>query len=76
MWKNRSIDYSKCEYLPDKKKYSNSNESMLFLKKTDETIWTPPSSAESVENYSSTEKFIVSKFDFQAISKIDMIKWN
>ena len=50
MWKNRSIDYSKCEYLPDKKKYSNSNESMLFLKKTDETIWTPPSSAESVEN--------------------------
>ena len=47
---------------------------MLFLKKTDETIWTPPSSAESVENYSSPEKFIVSKFDFQAISKIDMTK--
>ena len=34
----------------------------------------PPSSAASVENYSSPEKFIVSKFDFQAISKIDMTK--
>ena len=31
-----------CEYLSDKKKYSNSNENMLFLKKTDETIWKPP----------------------------------
>ena len=39
-WKNRSIDYSKCEYLPDKN--SNSNENMLFLRKTDETIWKPP----------------------------------
>ena len=40
--KNRSIDYSKCEYLPDKKVYSNSNENMLFLRKTDETIWKHP----------------------------------
>ena len=39
-WKNRSIDYSECEYLPDKN--SNSNENMLFLRKTDETIWKPP----------------------------------
>ena len=39
-WKNRSIDYSKCEYLPDKN--SNSNENMFFLRKTDETIWNPP----------------------------------
>ena len=39
-WKNRSIDYSKCEYLPDKN--SNSNENMLFLRKTDETTWKPP----------------------------------
>ena len=35
---NRSIDYNKCEYLPDKKKYSSSNENMLFLRKTDELI--------------------------------------
>ena len=40
--KERSIDYSKCEYLPDKKKYSGSNENILFLRKTDETIWKPP----------------------------------
>ena len=36
----RAIDYSKCDYLPDKN--SNSNENMLFLRKTDETIWKPP----------------------------------
>ena len=36
---NRSIDYSKCEYLPDEN--SNSNENMLFLRKTDEKIWKP-----------------------------------
>ena len=41
-WKNGSIDYSKYEYLPDKEKYSNSNENMLFLRKTDQTIWKPP----------------------------------
>ena len=35
-WKNRSIDYNKSEYLPDKN--SNSNETKLFLRKTDETI--------------------------------------
>ena len=35
------LDYSKCEYSPDKN--SNSNENMLFLRKTDETIWKPPS---------------------------------
>ena len=46
-WKNRAIDYSKCEYLPDKKKYFNSNENMLFLKQTDETIWKPPFLRES-----------------------------
>ena len=39
-WKNRSIDYSKCEYLPDEN--SNSNENMLFLRKTDEAILSPP----------------------------------
>ena len=38
---NRSIDYSKCEYLPEKKKYSNSNENILLSRKTDETIWNP-----------------------------------
>ena len=38
-WKNRSIDYSKCEYLPEEN--SNSNEKMLFLRKTGETIWKP-----------------------------------
>ena len=38
--KNRSTDYSKCEYLPDKN--SNSNENMLFLRKTDEITWKPP----------------------------------
>ena len=41
---NKSTDYSKCEYLPEKKrkkKYYNSNENMLFLRKTDETIWNP-----------------------------------
>ena len=38
---NKSIDYSKCEYLPDKR-YSNSNGNMLFLRKSDETIWKPP----------------------------------
>ena len=38
---NRSIDYNKCEYLPDKKKYSSSNENMLFLRKTHKTIWKP-----------------------------------
>ena len=27
-----------CEGLPDKKKYVNSNENMLFLGKTDETL--------------------------------------
>ena len=37
---NRSIDYSKCEYLPDEN--SNSNENMLSLRKTDETNWNPP----------------------------------
>ena len=31
-----------CKYLPDKKKYSNSNKNMLFLSKTDETTWKPP----------------------------------
>ena len=30
----------KWEYLPDKN--SNSNENMLFLRKTDEAIWKPP----------------------------------
>ena len=39
-WKKRSIDYSKCEYLLHKN--SNSNENMLFLRKTDKTIWKPP----------------------------------
>ena len=39
-WKKRSIDYSKCEYLLHKN--SNSNENMLFLSKTDKTIWKPP----------------------------------
>ena len=29
----------KCEYLPDQN--SNSNENMLFLRKTDEIIWNP-----------------------------------
>ena len=38
--KNRSIDYRKCEYLPEKN--SNSNENMLFLGKTDATTWNPP----------------------------------
>ena len=38
---NRSIDYNKLEYLPDKKKYSSSNENILFLRKTHETIWKP-----------------------------------
>ena len=28
-----SIDYSKREYLPDKRKYSNSNKNLFFLKK-------------------------------------------
>ena len=32
---------TKCEYLPDMKKYSNSNQNMLFSRKTDETIWKP-----------------------------------
>ena len=41
-WENRYIDCRKYEYLPDKKVYSNSNENMLFLRKTDETIWQPP----------------------------------
>ena len=36
-----SFDYNKHEYLPDKKK-SNSNETMLFWRKTDETIWNAP----------------------------------
>ena len=38
--KEQSIDYSKREYLPDKN--SSSNENMLFLRKTDETIWKLP----------------------------------
>ena len=36
---------SNCEYLPDKKikkKNSNSNENMLFWRKSDEAIWNPP----------------------------------
>ena len=40
-WKKRAIDYSKCEYLPDKN--SDSKKNLLFLRKTDETIWKPPS---------------------------------
>ena len=31
-----------CEYLPDKKKCSSSNENVLFLQKIDETIWKSP----------------------------------
>ena len=31
-----------CVNIYQKKKYSNSNENMLFLRKTDETIWQPP----------------------------------
>ena len=40
-WKNTSIHYRKHEYLPHKKrrKNSNSNENMLFWRKTDEAIW-------------------------------------
>ena len=40
--KNRSIDYNKHEYLPDKKNPIVYNENMLFLTKTDEKIWKPP----------------------------------
>ena len=29
-------------YQTKKKKYSNSNENMLFCRKTDETVWKPP----------------------------------
>ena len=29
-------------YQAKKKKYSNSNENMLFCRKTDETVWKPP----------------------------------
>ena len=36
-----------CEHLPDKKKYSTSNENMFFLRKTYETICNPPFLRES-----------------------------
>ena len=31
-----------CDFLPDKKRYSNSHKNMLFLREIFETIWKPP----------------------------------
>ena len=50
---------TKCEYLPDIKKYSNSNQNMLFSRKT---IWKPPTPFSTnplfLSNFSMTSLFI------------------